>query len=213
MRRLFLFTFSSFIIVGISIAETRSISKFSFDQAASKIRSGKEEKKPSVFESTKIKAEEGDAESQFMLGAMYQFGKHVFADETSAAYWYQKSAQQGYPKAQFNLGVLYSNESSSLYSEIDAANWYEEAALNGMTQAQMYTGLNYYHGSGVGSDYIKSYAWLHVAAVRGMNKAREHMAVIAGSLKKDQVERSVKLAGTYLDQIRVNVAKNRKRWK
>lgn len=59
-------------------------------------------------------AEQGDAKSQFALGAMYYYGKGVPKNYVEAARWYLKSAEQG------NVGAEYSI--ASIYCSRDAAN-------------------------------------------------------------------------------------------
>ncbi len=54
-------------------------------------------------------AEQGDADAQFSLGAMYDSGKGVKQDYAEAVKWYQLAAKQGHSDAQFNLGAMYDN--------------------------------------------------------------------------------------------------------
>ncbi len=51
-------------------------------------------------------AEQGDADAQFNLGMMYDYGKSVPHDYGEALKWYRKSAVQGDARAQNNLGSL-----------------------------------------------------------------------------------------------------------
>jgi uncharacterized protein YecT (DUF1311 family) len=56
----------------------------------------------------KTKAETGNAEAQFSLGAVFDLGRQDIAiDYNQAAAWYHKSAVQGLAKSQHNLAVLY----------------------------------------------------------------------------------------------------------
>jgi TPR repeat protein len=48
-------------------------------------------------------ADQGDAESQYVLGMVYDNGFGVAKDKTKAAKWYQKAADQGHAKAQAKL--------------------------------------------------------------------------------------------------------------
>mgnify|MGYP000046908671 CR=1 FL=1 len=57
------------------------------------------------FEETKKLAEQGDAEAQFNLGVIYDYGEGVPENDKEAVKWYRKSAEQGNAKAQGNLGV------------------------------------------------------------------------------------------------------------
>lgn len=49
-------------------------------------------------------AEQGDAESQYRLGLLYQEGRVVQRDSDLAAKWFRKAAEQGHAKAQGKLG-------------------------------------------------------------------------------------------------------------
>lgn len=53
----------------------------------------------------------GDALAQFMLGVMYDLGRHVAIDKAVAAQWYAQAAEQGHPDAQMRLAsMLYAGE-------------------------------------------------------------------------------------------------------
>ena len=57
----------------------------------------------------RVRAEQGDAPAQFMLGRMYANGDGVPQDAAEAVRWYRLAAEQGLAEAQFNLGVMYAN--------------------------------------------------------------------------------------------------------
>ena len=52
-------------------------------------------------------AEQGNAEAQFNLGAMYNFGYGVPQDYAEGMKWLRKAAEQGNAPAQYNLGIMY----------------------------------------------------------------------------------------------------------
>ena len=52
-------------------------------------------------------AEQGNAEAQYDLGALYVKGQGVPQDYAQAALWYRKAAEQGDAEAQWRLGGLY----------------------------------------------------------------------------------------------------------
>ncbi len=54
----------------------------------------------------RILAEQGDAKSQFALGAMYYYGKELPKDYVEAARWYLKSAEQGDINAQYSIASM-----------------------------------------------------------------------------------------------------------
>ena len=53
------------------------------------------------------KARQGNAESQYTLGTMYELGEGVTEDDKEAFKWFSLAASQGYAKAQNNLGYMY----------------------------------------------------------------------------------------------------------
>ena len=54
-------------------------------------------------------AEQGDAEAQYNLGQMYQYGEGVRKDAKEAARWYRMAANKHHTKAQYALGLMYAN--------------------------------------------------------------------------------------------------------
>jgi TPR repeat protein len=54
-------------------------------------------------------AEQGHAEAQFKLGAMYFSGDCVPQDDAGAVKWYRMAAEQGHTEAQADLAYMYEN--------------------------------------------------------------------------------------------------------
>ena len=76
-------------------------------------------------------AEEGNAEAQFNLGALYDEGEGVQEDYAEAAKWYRLAAEQGNAEAQSNLGALYDEGDGVRQDYAEAAKWYRLAAEQG----------------------------------------------------------------------------------
>jgi TPR repeat protein len=55
----------------------------------------------------RIRAEQGDAKSQWALGAMYYYGRGVPKDYVEAVRWYRKSADQGNDNGEYSLANMY----------------------------------------------------------------------------------------------------------
>ena len=55
----------------------------------------------------RTRANAGDADAQFNLGAMYRTGKGVPEDFGEAETWFRKAAEQGHAGASFALGFMY----------------------------------------------------------------------------------------------------------
>jgi CHAT domain-containing protein/TPR repeat protein len=58
------------------------------------------------FQAIVEKAERGDAEAQYNLGAMYFYGKGVSQNDVEAAKWFRKAAEQGHAGAYGNFGWI-----------------------------------------------------------------------------------------------------------
>ena len=94
----------------------------------------------------RAKAEKGDAQSQYELGAAFRLGDlGVAKDEVEAVKWYRKAAEQNDAKAQFNLGVCYSNGEGVAKDEVEAVKWYRKAAEQNYALAQYNLGRCYDH--------------------------------------------------------------------
>jgi len=76
-------------------------------------------------------AEQGDAQAQSNLGAMYDKGEGVLQDYAEAVKWYRLSAEQGDAYAQYALGVMYEFGEGVLQDNVTAHMWYNIASANG----------------------------------------------------------------------------------
>lgn len=84
-----------------------------------------------AFKEWKPLAEQGNAEAQYNLGVLYQYGRGAPQDDAEAAKWFRQAAEQGDPDAQYSLGVLYS-EGRGVDKDLDAAaTWLRRAADQG----------------------------------------------------------------------------------
>ena len=62
---------------------------------------------PEQVDKIRLAAEQGNAEAQYRLGAMYAQGRGVKKDRAAALKWYRRSAGRGYGKAQEALEIYY----------------------------------------------------------------------------------------------------------
>ncbi len=78
-------------------------------------------------------AEQGVASAQFYLGLMYEKGRGVRQDHSTALTWFRKAAAQGYAGPQNNLGLMYERGRGVRKDVVRALMWYTVAAalLNG----------------------------------------------------------------------------------
>ncbi len=98
-------------------------------------------------------AEQGNADAQYRLGAMYNFGQGVLQDSVRASLWFRKAADQGIAGAQYNLGVMYDRGQGVEPDHAAALMWYRRAAAQGMAAAAYNLALSYAAGEGVPQDY------------------------------------------------------------
>jgi len=80
-------------------------------------------------------AEQGDANAQLQLGAMYKDGKGVLQDRAEAVKWYRKAAEQGNADAQWQLGAKYFVGWGVPQDYVMALMWFNLAAAKGNKQA------------------------------------------------------------------------------
>jgi TPR repeat protein len=110
-------------------------------------------------------AEQGNAEAQYNLGAMYDGGRGVSQDHAMAMSWYRKAAAAGSARAQFLLGVVYDIGGAGLPQDYETAtSWFRKAADQGDSGAQYVVGLRYGLGQGAPRDVVEAHKWLNLAA-------------------------------------------------
>jgi len=80
-------------------------------------------------------AEQGDANIQVQLGAMYLLGQGVPQDNAKALAWYSKAAEKGHANAQYDLGLIYSEGKSVSQDYVEAHKWFSLAAVQGVRMA------------------------------------------------------------------------------
>lgn len=129
------------------------------------------------FDQLRIKAEQGDAESQFTIGWMYFNGEGLPQDCREAVNWYTKAAEQGYAPAQCNLGSNYENGEGVPQNDKIAFEWYSKAAEQGLAVAQRNLGTCYAYGKGVQQDYKEAARWWANAAEEGDEIAQYNLSV------------------------------------
>jgi len=122
-------------------------------------------------------AERGDAEAQYRLGRMYEFGQGVPVDKAQAMTWFRKSVAQGNASAQLELGVIYATGDGVAQDDVQAVAWFRKAAMQGDATAQLNLGLMYAKGAGVRNDDAQAIAWFRKAADQGLPLAQFKMGV------------------------------------
>jgi len=122
-------------------------------------------------------AERGNAEAQYRIGLMYEFGRGYPVDKAQAISWLRKSAGQDHAAAQQELGVIYATGDGVAKNDAEAVSWFRKSATQGNAAAQYNLGLMIAKGAGVRNDDAEAIAWFRKAAVQGFTFAQFKLGV------------------------------------
>ena len=119
-----------------------------------------------------LAAEQGHAESQYILSTMYDAGKGLAKNDEQAAYWERKAAEVGHVYAQANLSFRH-----NAANEFDEAFvWCQRAADSNLPWAQYNLGLMYRKGEGVKQSDVEAAYWYRLAAAQNFAEAQQKLA-------------------------------------
>ena len=132
-----------------------------------------------VFVKNVLLADQGNMESQYLLGICFIKGRNVKENTKKAVKWYKKAADHGHAKAQYKLGLLYSSKS---YSDVEqnwqtAAYWFEKASDQGYAKAQFWFGMCLAAGKGITQDWHKAVDLFAKAAEQGYADAQYRLGM------------------------------------
>jgi uncharacterized protein len=117
-------------------------------------------------------AEQGHAESQYILSTMYEAGQGLSQDDAQSAHWERKAAEQGHAYAQANLSFrCYADNNFD-----EAFAWCQRAAYSNLAWAQYNLGLMYRKGEGVPQSDTEAAHWYRVAATQNFPEAQQKLA-------------------------------------
>ena len=139
-------------------------------------------------------ASQGDPESEYLTGQLYDKGKMVAQDRNAALIWMRKAADRGHSGA--NLWIAKALEEGKLLPrDIDAAvRHYNVSAKAGNPEAQYVLGSRYVNRPDATRNGIDAHAWLNLAAASGHEEAAKLRDHLAESLTSDQILEAQKLA-------------------
>jgi TPR repeat protein len=123
------------------------------------------------------KAEAGDMESQFRLGALYDVGYGGPSSAKETEKWYKLAAEAGHSEAQNSLGSIYQAENR--YKE--ALPWYEKSAAQNNALAINNLAYMYDQGLGVNQDRQKARQLYLKSANLGEAQAMYNLGLMYGS--------------------------------
>ena len=140
-------------------------------------------------------AEQGDADVQTLVGAMYSNGKGVPQDYTEAVKWYRLASEQGTADAQTNLGFMYSNGKGVPQDYAKAVKWYRLAAEQGDGKAQHNLGWMYLKGEGsLRKDNSLAYMWFHLLLINGNELGGEPRNIAAEEMTPEDISKAQVMA-------------------
>lgn len=123
----------------------------------------------------KKKAEKGDAESQYLLGACYLFGDGVKENVPEGLKWVTKAAEQKHLTAMGSLGEMYQTGQFVEKNLKEGVNWYRKAAELGAAQAQAALAHCYLRGEGTPKDLAEAVKWFRKAAEQNYPNAQVNL--------------------------------------
>jgi TPR repeat protein len=132
--------------------------------------------RPEDVPALRQKAEEGDANSQVLLGLAYLRGIGVKPDLKTAVEWVRKAADQSNATAQNLMGVFYGRGLGVPHDEAEAVRWYRLSADQGYVYSENSLANRYYSGLGVKQDWAEAIRWWRKAAEAGYARAQGSLA-------------------------------------
>jgi Sel1 repeat len=120
----------------------------------------------------------GDAEAALDLGLLYDLGRGVPQDSSTAYRWYRQAAKAGLAQAAFNVAVLLDSGAGVPRDGAEAALWYARAAAGGYPRAQYALAQLYAAGDGVPRNPATAEAWYRAAARGGLGAASARLSAL-----------------------------------
>lgn len=117
-------------------------------------------------------ANEGDADTAFILGIMFEYGKNVYRDMRQAKQWYEKAAEKNHSAAQVSLGRLYKRGGQGLKRDVKMAlSYFHKSAKQNNPYAWYELGTMYEDGIGLFQSDSKALIAYKAAAKGGVMQA------------------------------------------
>jgi TPR repeat protein len=120
----------------------------------------------------------GDADAALDLGLLYDLGRGVPQDSSTAYRWYRQAAKAGLAQAAFNVAVLLDSGAGVPRDGAEAALWYARAAAGGYPRAQYALAQLYLAGDGVPRNPATAEAWYRAAARGGLGAASARLSAL-----------------------------------
>lgn len=140
-------------------------------------------------------AEQGNADAQYELGAMY------FDEQESAQAipWFKKAAAQGNADAQFQLGNIYIHGFGTAPNYGTAFKYVKDAAENNLQSAQLTLSGLYIDGIGVSRNDAQAYFWFSI-----FNRSEKNNAL----LENPEIKKLIQMLEKKTQKIEKNMSKD-----
>ncbi len=142
-----------------------------------------------VFEFQQKLANGGNAQAQYTLGTMYESGRGVEQNLTTAVSWYKKSAAQNYKAAKNRLVYLDVKQKGLKDAPKPWLDSLTTDARNGDGESLMLLGIMYGEGTGVKQNFNESIKLLKQAKIKRTSGAEEELELVEGRLLKAKQSR------------------------
>lgn len=86
-------------------------------------------------------SDQGDAQSTYNIGVMYDEGRGVPQDFAQAASWYARAANRGFAAAQYDLGIMYEEGQGVPKDLVQAYKWLSLSASSFAASGAIESGL------------------------------------------------------------------------
>ena len=155
---------------------------------------------PKEVENILKSADQGDPESQFLAGNIYELGTDkIKANIEKALFYWEKSAESGNVTAQNLLAGLYIVGRYLRKDFQKSHEWYSKAANQNSPHALHYLGVMYEHGLGTEVDIDKAISYYKKAAESGYVHAQVALADLYLKYKED-IQKACKMYKIALKQ-------------
>lgn len=133
---------------------------------------------PTSLEEKEMKAQEGDAEEQYILAKYLLRDEHSKGNRERGFDWLKTAAKQGHRQAQYKIGLMYQWGDFVERDVQKAVEWYQTAAESGSVKAALSLGVLFDYGNGVPKSVEKAIKWYDIAAERGSTSAKFNLGLI-----------------------------------
>ena len=117
----------------------------------------------------------GDANAQFLMGALHLRNAAIGDHLSIALYWHREAAHQDLPAAQFQVGQQYRLGIGTEKNPATAIEWYEKALAEGHAGAAGELGRMYNDADGVAKDEKKAFGYFETGAEGGYHPAQSFL--------------------------------------